>query len=139
MRPDSQLDTLLGLTSTQATLSDAYVRVDTSTAAGSGIVSQAMQFHGIARAYTLNGATRSRHCIPIPPLRLQIPPLRSGMSGQAVATQRLLHTTSLLPLSTRARAILLGLHRSAMESRPYVPTTSSLATLPVTLSPIGST
>ncbi|HYI93632.1 MAG TPA: DUF4082 domain-containing protein [Bryobacteraceae bacterium] len=57
MRPNSQLDSLLGLTSTAATLSNAYMRVDTSTAVGAGIVSQSMQFHGTAAAYTLNGAS----------------------------------------------------------------------------------
>ena len=58
MRPDPQLDSLLGITSTAGTLSDSYMLVDTSTAAGSGIVSQPMQFHGVARAYTLSGASR---------------------------------------------------------------------------------
>ena len=58
MRPDPQLDSLLGLTSTAGTLTDVFGLVDTSTPAGNGIVSRAMQIHGIARAYTLNGATR---------------------------------------------------------------------------------
>jgi hypothetical protein len=58
MRPASQLDTLLGITTTAGTLSDTYMVVDTSTAAGSGIVGQPMQFHGTAVAYTLNGASK---------------------------------------------------------------------------------
>ena len=58
MRPDPQLDSLLGLTSTAGTLSNSYMLVDTSTPAGSGIVNRPMQFHGIAGAYTLNGASR---------------------------------------------------------------------------------
>ena len=57
MRPDPQLETLLGLASTGSTLSNAYMLVNTSTPAGNGIVSQPMQFHGTANSYTLNGAS----------------------------------------------------------------------------------
>ena len=57
MRPDSQLAGLLGLSSTGSTLSNAYLRVDTSTSPGNGIVGQPMQFHGTADRYTLNGAS----------------------------------------------------------------------------------
>ena len=57
MRPDPQLDSLLGLTSTAANAVEQLLAVDTSTPAGSGIVSQPMQFHGTAGAYTLNGAS----------------------------------------------------------------------------------
>lgn len=58
MRPDPQLDSLLGLTSTAGTLSNSYMLVDTSTPPGSGIVGQPMQFHGVAGSYVLNGASR---------------------------------------------------------------------------------
>jgi hypothetical protein len=57
MRPDKQLAGLLGLTDASATLSNAYLQVDTNTTAGSGIVGQTIQFHGTADRYTLNGAT----------------------------------------------------------------------------------
>lgn len=57
MRPDPNLATLLGLTSTGTTLSDQYMLVDTSSGAGSGIVDQTIQFHGTADRYALNGAT----------------------------------------------------------------------------------
>ncbi|MEO6024841.1 MAG: hypothetical protein ABIP64_17360, partial [Burkholderiales bacterium] len=57
MAPDPQLATLLGITSTGATLSDRYLLVDNSTSAGNGIVNQTMQFHGAANLYTLNGAS----------------------------------------------------------------------------------
>ncbi|MBL8061825.1 MAG: DUF4082 domain-containing protein [Anaerolineales bacterium] len=57
MRPDSQLLTLLGLTSAGSTLSEAYVLVNTAAAPGQGIVNQTIQFHGTADRYTLNGAT----------------------------------------------------------------------------------
>jgi hypothetical protein len=56
MKPDKQLSSLLGLTDTGSTLSNAYMLVDTSAAPGSGIVGQTMQFHGTADLYDLSGA-----------------------------------------------------------------------------------
>ncbi|NWF70769.1 MAG: DUF4082 domain-containing protein, partial [Chloroflexi bacterium] len=56
MRPDAQLDTLLGLTSTGGALSEGYLQV-AGIDAGAGIVTQTMQYHGTASVYTLNGAT----------------------------------------------------------------------------------
>jgi hypothetical protein len=56
MHPDKQLAGLLGLIDAGGTLSNAYLLVDTTTAAGSGIVGQTIQFHGPADLYTLNGA-----------------------------------------------------------------------------------
>ena len=38
-------------------MSNGYVRVDTTSAAGNGIVGQTMQFHGTADLFTLSGAT----------------------------------------------------------------------------------
>ena len=58
MAPDAQLAGLLGITPVGTSLSDGYLLVDTSSAPGSGIVSQTMQFHGSAALYTLNGAAR---------------------------------------------------------------------------------
>ena len=57
MRPDKQLAGLLGLTDAAATLSNAYLLVNTASAPGAGIYNQTMQFHGLADRYTLNGAT----------------------------------------------------------------------------------
>jgi hypothetical protein len=57
MRPDTQLATLLGLTSASGTLSNAYLLVSTGAAPGQGIVGQTIQFHGAADLWTLNGAT----------------------------------------------------------------------------------
>ena len=57
MRPDKKLAGLLGLTDASATLSNSYLLVNTSTAAGAGIVGQTIQFHGTSDLYTLNGAT----------------------------------------------------------------------------------
>ena len=56
MRPDPDLAGLLGLTPASGSISNAYLLVDTSTAAGSGIVNETIQFHGTADKYTLNGA-----------------------------------------------------------------------------------
>ena len=57
MRPDKQLAGLLGLSDASATLSNAYMQVNTSTAPGAGIVGETIQFHGAADRYTLNGAS----------------------------------------------------------------------------------
>ncbi len=56
MRPDKQLAGLLGLADASATLSNAYLRVY-GTGAGAGIVTETIQFHGVADCYSLNGAT----------------------------------------------------------------------------------
>jgi hypothetical protein len=58
MAPDSQLNSLLGLTSAGSPLSNTYFVVDTSTVAGNGIVGAPMQFHGAANLYTLSGASK---------------------------------------------------------------------------------
>lgn len=57
MRPDKKLASLLGLTDANATLANAYLKVDTSTAAGAGIESQTLQFHHSADRYALSGAS----------------------------------------------------------------------------------
>ena len=57
MRPGANLSPLLGLSAATGTLSDAYLKVDPATAAGAGIESSTIQFHGPADNYTLNGAT----------------------------------------------------------------------------------
>jgi hypothetical protein len=57
MQPDPQLANLLGVTPLGTTLSNAYLVIDTSTAVGNGIVGQAMQFHGAANRFSLNGAS----------------------------------------------------------------------------------
>src|SRR5262249_15701427 len=56
MRPDKQLYGLLGLTDAAATLSNAYLLVNTASAPGAGIFNQPMQFHGTADPATPNGA-----------------------------------------------------------------------------------
>jgi methionine-rich copper-binding protein CopC len=56
-RPDAQLASLLGLTPATGTVSDGYVKVDTTRAPGAGLTDQTIQFHGTADRYTLTGAT----------------------------------------------------------------------------------
>ncbi|HET9648995.1 MAG TPA: DUF4082 domain-containing protein [Microlunatus sp.] len=57
MRPGANLASLLGLTAAGGTTSNGYLKVDQGTAAGSGIVSDTIQFHGAADNYSLSGAT----------------------------------------------------------------------------------
>ena len=56
MRPESKLASLLGIASAGGTLANAYMKVDTGTAPGTGIVGQTIQFHGTADRYTTAGA-----------------------------------------------------------------------------------
>ena len=55
-RPDKQLASLLGLTSTTGTLAEGYLKADTTSSPGAGITDQTIQYHGTADRYTLNGA-----------------------------------------------------------------------------------
>ncbi len=57
MRPDGGLAGLLGIAGPGSTLSNAYLRVETSSGPGVGITDQTIQFHGPADLYALNGAT----------------------------------------------------------------------------------
>ena len=56
MRPSSNLAGLLGLTTATGTTGDAYLKIDPTTAAGSGIVTDTIQYHGTADRYSLSGA-----------------------------------------------------------------------------------
>ena len=57
MHPDKQLAGLLGLSAGSATLSNAYLLVNTTMPPGAGILGQTMQFHGPGDLYTLAGST----------------------------------------------------------------------------------
>jgi hypothetical protein len=57
MRPSKALATLAGLTDTGTTIDEGYIKVDTTSSPGAGIVDQTMQFHGAADVYDLNGAS----------------------------------------------------------------------------------
>ena len=57
MRPDKKLAGLLGLTALSGSTSNAYVRVNTGTTPGAGIVGSTIQFHGTSDRYLATGAT----------------------------------------------------------------------------------
>lgn len=57
MRPNAQLADLLGITAIGTTLSNGYLRIDTSQTPGNGIVNQTLQFHGTADHYTVTSAS----------------------------------------------------------------------------------
>ncbi len=51
MRPDKQLASLLGLVDQSSTLANSYLQIATGAAPGAGIVSDTLQFHGVADRY----------------------------------------------------------------------------------------
>jgi hypothetical protein len=57
MRPDKQLAGLLGLNDAGVTLTNSYLLANTLAGPGIGIVSESIQYHGVADGYTLAGAT----------------------------------------------------------------------------------
>jgi uncharacterized protein DUF4082/Big-like domain-containing protein/purple acid phosphatase-like protein len=59
MRPDATLAGLLGLTPGGGSVTEGYVRIDTSSAPGAGITATTMQFHGTADRYTVAAGTRT--------------------------------------------------------------------------------
>jgi hypothetical protein len=56
-RPAGNLLPLLGLSSFGGSLSDDYLRINTSSGPGAGLVGQTIQFHGAADRYTVANAT----------------------------------------------------------------------------------
>lgn len=56
MKPDDSLTGLLGLRNSSGVLTNKYVRTNTASTAGRGIVDEAIQFKGDANLYPLNGA-----------------------------------------------------------------------------------
>lgn len=59
LRPSSNLESLLGLNPSQGTLANGYLLVNASQAPGTGITSEAMQYHGPADQRTLTSGTRT--------------------------------------------------------------------------------
>jgi hypothetical protein len=57
MRPDKKLANLLGIEDAGGVLTNAYIKVDMTTAPGLGIVSETMQYKGSADRYTVREAT----------------------------------------------------------------------------------
>ena len=140
LRPDKQLAGLLGLTDAGTTLTNAYLKVDTRTQAGAGIVGQTIQFHGTADRYTLNGATSIATLYSNADDRDHEPgghaPLRrlERRPGSGVHLR-----PRPLDRATRARATRRGRARIATASSTCARTTSSSARSRATSSPTGST
>ncbi len=59
MQPDKQLASLLGITDQAATVSEGYLRVDTTQDPGKGITAQTMQYHYVADKYTTGSDTQT--------------------------------------------------------------------------------
>jgi hypothetical protein len=55
-RPDLQLANVFGVSSLGTTLSEGWLKIDTTTSYGSGLDGTVMKFHGLADLYVLNGA-----------------------------------------------------------------------------------
>ena len=63
LRPDKKLASLLGLVDLGATLSNGYLKVDTTAGTpGAGIVDQTIQYHGAADRYSPTAPPPSRRC-----------------------------------------------------------------------------
>lgn len=59
IRPDANLGPLLGLQTPSGSLVDGYIKVNTASAPGQGIVNESIQFHGIADQWLLDGASET--------------------------------------------------------------------------------
>jgi hypothetical protein len=56
MRPDDRLDSVFGLERRDGTISEGYLKVESSYPASEGISPSTLQFHGSANVYQLSGA-----------------------------------------------------------------------------------
>ncbi|MCX6254144.1 MAG: hypothetical protein NTV31_06650 [Bacteroidia bacterium] len=56
LHPDPELAELFGIIPRGGSISDGYIRIDTTKEQGKGLTSRLLQFHGKADYYTLNGA-----------------------------------------------------------------------------------
>jgi fibronectin type 3 domain-containing protein len=57
MRPDPKLASLLGLSPSGSSLANGYLKIDTTSGPGAGLVASTIQYHGSADRYTLAGAS----------------------------------------------------------------------------------
>jgi len=55
-RPDKQLSELFGITDAKSTFSEGYIKINTTSDIGKGLVPVTIQYHGVSDAYKLNGA-----------------------------------------------------------------------------------
>lgn len=56
-RPDQNLKGIVGLNYANTTIENGYLKIDTTTKAGAGLVGDTIQYHDIADALTLHGAS----------------------------------------------------------------------------------
>jgi hypothetical protein len=54
-RPDKQLSELFGITHTNSSIREGYIKIDTAKGTGHGLVGETIQFHGYSDIYKLNG------------------------------------------------------------------------------------
>ncbi len=57
-RPDKCLSPLFGITYTGKTIKEGYIRIDTSSRIGKGLIPLTIQFHGTSDLYHLNGGIK---------------------------------------------------------------------------------
>ena len=57
-RPEEQLAPLFGLKNSGKSISEGYIKIDTTTNIGKGLVPQTIQYHGTSTLYTLNGGKK---------------------------------------------------------------------------------
>ncbi len=60
-RPDPRLAFLFGLTYTGNTIKEGYIKINTTSEIGKGLVSQTIQFHNVSDLYQLNGGKEIAH------------------------------------------------------------------------------
>ncbi len=56
-KPDSSLSEIFGIEKSDETISEGYIRINPGCDQSTGLTTKAMQFHGVADIYKLNGAT----------------------------------------------------------------------------------
>jgi hypothetical protein len=57
-RPDKKLATIFGIKNKRASLSEAYISIDSLSSIGKGLITESLQFHGTADVFRLHGATK---------------------------------------------------------------------------------
>ena len=142
IRPDPQLAGLLGLAPSGSPMSNEYLKVDTTSGPGAGIVGQTIQYHGAADRYTLSGAqaiatlySDATSATANPAVTMRSVGTNGGHAAAFTydLARSVVYTRQGNPglVGRRARQLGGGSQRSA-------PTTSSSAPRPGTCSPTGS-
>ncbi|HEY6977508.1 MAG TPA: hypothetical protein VH396_14520 [Chitinophagaceae bacterium] len=57
-RPDKKIAEILGIEDKRDTLTEAYIKIDTLSGTGKGLLRETLQFHGTADLYKLSGCTK---------------------------------------------------------------------------------